>query len=73
VCVRSHFGSRYRHRFSFVGTNVFRFLPDSAVLVLTFTAASLISLVHSVYQAPVIHVPTSVGSSYRCLADLAHS
>ena len=46
VCVRSHFGSRYRHRFSFVGTFVFWLFWDSAVLVLSFTAGLLLPLVH---------------------------
>ena len=52
VCVfffRSHFGSRYRHRFSFVGTFVFLPRSYSAVLVLVFTAGFLLPLVHSLH------------------------
>jgi hypothetical protein len=45
----------------FDGILVFLFLPDSAVLVLTFTAWSLLPLVYLVHQAIVIHVPTLVG------------
>ncbi len=50
VCVfRSHFGSRYRHRFLFVGTFVFWLFWYSAVLVLWFTAGLLLPLVHSLH------------------------
>jgi hypothetical protein len=45
----------------FDGILVVLFLPDSAVLVLTFTAWSLLPLVHLLHQAIVIHVPTLVG------------
>ena len=70
-CARSHFGSRYRHRFSFVGTFVFLPRSYSAVLILFFTAESLDPLVHQLHQAQSYTCQHRRNSFLWCVANQA--